>query len=322
MRNSAIILLLGISTVALLGVCFVQRQQIQKLSATRMTVPSPADQVAKVRPKRPNAVVKKSAEETVFPVQPKVVDVEGVHAETKSETVPTNESPLADIAKMMKNPGMKEMVRAQQKGQMDLMYGSLFKCLQLSDADLETLKGVLLDKQMSMVDASMDMMNKTATPEERKAAENRMKELTADYDAQIRALLGDDNYPVYQAFEATQAERMQVTMFKGALSGADQMTEAQEDSLVRVMHDERNNFKSSVPGFGGTQPADPGQFTPERIAKLLEESAKLQAQYVARAAEILTPSQLEVFEANLKQQQAMQEMGLRMAAKMFGQPAK
>jgi hypothetical protein len=219
----------------------------------------------------------------------------------------------------MKNPGMKEMIRAQQKGQIEMMYGPLLKCLQLSDADLEKFKNLLLDRQMALVDSSMEMMNTAATPEEKKVATDRIKEMTAAYDAQAKELLGEDNYTIYKSFEETQAERMQVTMFKGSLTGTDQLSVEQEDSLIRAMHDERSNFKSTVPGFGDKQTPDPSQFTPERITQILEDSAKLQEQYVAKAATILTPSQLEQFKANQKQQQAMQEMGMKMAAKMFGQ---
>ncbi len=322
MQKTAIILLLGITTVSLLGLCLVQRQQIQRLSANRASIEPSVEAETTAQHKQPSSVAQKSKEEAGSPVPQTVAEVKEMPAETKVETVATNESPMAEIAKIMKNPGMKEMIRAQQKGQMELMYGSLFKCLQLSDTELETLKGVLLDKQMALVDISMDLMNKSATPEERKAAETRMKELTAEYDTQLKALLGDDNYTVYQSFEATQAERMQVSMFKGSLNAGDQMTDEQEDNLVRAMHDARNNFQSSAPGFGDKPNADPDQFTPEKIAKLLEDSAKLQEQYVARAAAILTPSQLELFKANQKQQLAMQEMGMKMAAKMFGQPAK
>jgi len=75
-------------------------------------------------------------------------------------------------------------------------------------------------------------------------------------------------------------------------------------------------------GFGVNQTADPSQFTPDRIAKVLEESAKIQERFVSRAAVILTPSQLEQFKMNQKQQRAMQEMGMKMAVKMFGQPSK
>jgi hypothetical protein len=247
-----------------------------------------------------------------------VAETKPVEAKAHSETA--SEAPMAGLAKMMKNPGMKDMIRAQQKGQQDMMYGSLFKCLQIPEAELESFKSLLLDRQMALVDSSMDMMSGEATPEEKKAAAEKMKETTAAYDAKIKELLGDDNYAVYKSFEDTQAERMQVTLYKGSLSAGDQLTDEQEDSLIRAMHDERSNFKSTVPGFGDKQTADPSQFTPERIEQLLAENAKLQEQYVAKAAAILTPAQLEQFKANQKQQQAMQEMGMRMATKMFGKP--
>jgi len=325
MRKTAIILLLGISTVSLLGVCLVQRQQIQRLSAQSEALERTVERDAQAMRKRAQS----TAEKNVAPTSPAPTKNAEAQAETKpkpSETkvepAPAKDAPMSDLAKMMKNPGMKDLIRSQQKGQQDMMYGSLFKCLQLSDADLETFKSVLLDRQMALVDSSMEMMSNSATPEEKKAAADKMKETTASYDAQLKELLGDDNYSVYKSFEETQAERMQVTLFKGSLSGVDQMSEEQEDSLIRAMHEERSNFKSSVPGFGEKQTADASQFTPERIEKLLAENAKLQEQYVAKASAILTPTQLEQFKANQKQQLAMQEMGMKMAAKMFGQSSK
>ncbi len=322
MRKTIIILALAIFSVSLLALCLAQRQQIQRLSVQSADPVTPAAREAPVKPAQPVTAMEKDVEKSASAAQPKAAAPVPAPAEAEAGTAPATESPMADIAKMMRNPGMKDMIRAQQKGQMDLMYGSLFKCLQLPDAELEAFKGMLLDKQMALVDSSMDMMNSSATPEEKKAAADRMKETTAAYDAQLKALLGDENYAVYQSFEATQAERMQVSLFKGSLAAGDQMTDEQEDSLVRAMHDARTGFQSSAPGFGDSQSADPAQFTPDRIAKFLEESARLQEQYVAKAAAILTPTQLELFKANQKQQQAMQEMGMKMAAKMFGQPAK
>ena len=115
---------------------------------------------------------------------------------------------------------------------------------------------------------------------------------------------------------------MQVTLFKGSLNSGDQMTEEQEGNLIGAMHYERTKFKFSATGLGDNQTAGPARFAPDRIAKVLEESAKLQEQYMSRAAAILTPSQLEQFKTSQKQQQAMTEMGMKMAAKMFGQPSK
>lgn len=336
MKKTVIILLLGIGAVALISLCIAQRREIQKLSAKR-EVPAPVVEpaipvahkgaeaggpVTRAKQKPPVATVQENDDEAVPPAKPHVAAIEVASITNKSAAAPTNESPMAGIAAMMKAPGMKDMIRAQQKGQMDLTYGSLFKYLQLSDGDLEKFKGVLLDKQMALMDVSLDMMNSATTPEERKAATDRIKEMTNAYDSKIKEFLGDENYAVYQSYEVTQPERMQVNLFKGSLDAGGQMTVEQEDNLIQAMHDVRTNFHYSVTGLEDKQAPDFSQFTPDRITKMLADSAKLQEQYIARAAAILTPAQLEQFKANQKQQQAMQEMGMKMAAKMFGPPAK
>ncbi len=316
MNKQVVLVVLGIFIVALVGVCLFQRHQIQQLSQEQAALTRTVEQSAQAKNKR---TVAKPEKTKPSEAKPQEEQIEARPAQVESKPAPAPESPMKDIASLMKNPGMKEMIRAQQKGQIEMMYGPLFKCLQLTDAEMESFKSLLLDKQMALVDSSMEMMNSAATPEEKKAAADRIKEMTASYDAQCKALLGDENYTLYKSFEETQPERMQVAMFKGSLGSADPLSEEQEDSLIRAMHDERSNFKSVVPGVGDQQMPDPSQFTPEKITQLLEESAKLQEQYVAKAATILTPTQLEQFKANQKQQRAMQEMGMKMAAKMFGQ---
>lgn len=333
MRNTLVTLLLGISTVALLILCLIQHRQIQNLRASSpaavpavapkataahaIAKPAVAEREAGQKP--PVAAAQKKQTETVAAITAPLAAVERTAKANKTAPAATNGSPMAGLAKMMKNPAMMNMVREQQKGQMDLTYGSLFKYLQLPDADLESLKGVLLDRQMALVSLSLDMMDTAATAEERKAATDAIKQTTAEYETRIKELLGDDNYAVYQSFESTQPERMQVNLFKGALNQADQMTEEQEDTLIRAMHAERTNFQFSVTGSSDMQITDPSQLTQESIAKLVEETARLQSQYTARAATILTPAQLEQFMASQRQQQAMQEMGMKMAAQMFGQ---
>lgn len=315
MSKQVVLVVLGIFMVSLIGVCLFQHRQIQQLSEEQAALMRTLEQNVQAKNKRTATKPEKTKPSDAKPQEELI---EARPAQMDAMPAPASEAPMKDIAAILKNPGMKEMIRAQQKGQIEMMYGPLFKCLQLSEAELESFKKLLLDKQMALVDSSMEMMNSAATPEEKKAASDRIKEMTASCDAQCKALLGDENYTLYKAFEETQPERMQVSMFKGSLGSADPLSEEQEDSLIRAMHEERSTFKSAVPGFGDQQP-DPSQFTPEKITQLLEESAKLQEQYVAKAATILTPSQLEQFKANQKQQRAMQEMGMNMAVKMFGQ---
>lgn len=327
MNKTTVIVLLGLATATLLGVCLYQRQALQQLrdqqtayqELTAAKIARLEAKQAAAAEKRGAAAAKPNGAAATVP-SPEAKQAAVGSAGSKAEAASATEAPMEGFAKMLKNPGMKDMIRAQQKGQLDMTYGPLFKYLQLSDQDLEKFKSLLLDRQMALVDSSMDMMSGAATPEEKKAAGEKIKELTAAYDAQVKELLGDENYATYKGFEDTQAERMQVTMFKGSLAAVDQLSDEQEDGLIRAMHDTRSNFKYTVPGMDGKQPsADTSQLTQEGIAKMLEDSARLQEQYVAEAAKILTPSQLEQFKSSQKQQQALQEMGLKMAAKMFGQ---
>jgi len=336
MKKTVVILLLGICSLALISLCVAQHREIQKLSAKRALSETFAEKTGATVRKSDGFVVpemqgkqkplvasvQNNDEEAVPAVKPHLAVTEVTSMASKITAAPTNESPMASMAAMMKTPGMKDMIRAQQKGQMDLTYGPLFNYLQFSDGDLEKFKGVLLDRQMALMDVSLDMMNSSATPEERKAASGRIKEMTNVYDSKLKEFLGDENYTVYQSYEATQPERMQVNLFKGTLNSDVQMTAEQEDNLIQAMHDVRTNFHYSVAGLEDKQTTDFSKFTPDWIAKLLDDGAKLQAQYVSRATTILTPMQLEQFVASQKQQQAIQEMGMKMAVKMFGQPPK
>lgn len=231
----------------------------------------------------------------------------------------TNEAaPFAGLAKMIKAPGMKSMIRAQQQGQLDMAYGSLFKGLALPAEDQATLKGLLLDKQMAMVELSMGMMDGSATPDQRKDFATKVAELNKSYDEKIKALLGDEGYAVYQEYEATQPERMQVNMFKQSLSGTEALTDDQEHDLIRALYDERKNVPAIARQFDRTNPPDPSTFTEAMITNQLAVMSQLQARNVERAAKVLTPPQLEEFKKNQEQMRTMQEMGMRMASQMFG----
>ena len=234
----------------------------------------------------------------------------------------TNVPPMAAIAKMLKDPGMREMIKAQQKGTMDITHGPLLKYLDLAPEQLESFKGLLLDKQMAQMDASLDLMDASLGPKQREAKTAALKALTDDYDARIRDMLGAENFAIYKEYEMTQPERLQVNLFKQSLSGDDRLNEPQEHELILALYGERTNYHYSAnfPTDPSTPP-DPSVFNEQSIAQYLREYAQLQEQSLARAAAVLSPAQLEQFKSSQAQQRAMQEMGMKMAAQMFGQPA-
>jgi hypothetical protein len=226
----------------------------------------------------------------------------------------TTNNPMAGLAAMMKNPQMKEMMHAQQKVAIDGMYGSLSKYLNLSTNDMEALKELLLQRQMALMDSGMAMMN-GSTADRQQAAEDA-KTIKTDYDKKIQDLLGSQDYPVFQDYEKSAADRMSVQMFKGSLSADATLTDEQEESLIAAMAEERKAMPAT--SAMNNQTPDPSKFTEEGIAEALKQMEALQQRDAERAATILTPAQLDQFTKFQQQMNSMAAAGMKMAGQMFG----
>jgi hypothetical protein len=308
MKKNIWIVLSLIAVVALAAVVVRQNRQITQMkeqlasaTAVKSKAPPVPTPVAEAREPLPETKLAAPAASPTAPVAP-----------TNASTGTTSNY-FAGLANMMKNPQMKEMIRDQQKVMLDRMYGSLAKYMDLPADRLDALKQLLLDRQMAMVDTGMSMMGGSAA--DRKQAVEETKAIKADYDQKIQELLGSQDYPVFQDYEKTQTERMSVQMFKDALPTADALTDQQEDNLIAAMYQERQGLPSTLLS---NQNQDPSQLTAEHIAELEKQMQQLQQKYAARAAGILTPSQLEQYTKWQQQWNAMQVAGLKMAAQMFG----
>ena len=332
MRNMAVLLVAGVIVAALAVVVVRQQTELREVSQAAKQA---EQQIQAAEAKAADAAAatqsaKKEKEQVLRRLRTAEAEVKAVSMPASTGAAPvraaaharhagTNDvAPFAGIAKMMKSQGMKSMMRAQSKGQIEITYGSLFKGLSLSEENTEAFKNLLLDKQMAMIDLSMGVMDGSATPEHRTELASKMADLTKDSDAQIKALLGDENYPVYQEYEATQPERMQVHMFKQTLSGADALSEQQEHDLIRALYDERKNYPEITKQFNHSNPPDPTTFTEAAITNQLAAMAQLQEKATERATKVLTASQLKEFEKSQEQMRAMQEMGMKMASQLFG----
>ncbi len=240
-------------------------------------------------------------------------------ADDDAKQKPAAEAPMGNLAEMLKAPGMKDAMRAQQKGTLDLTYASLYSYLKLPPQKLEALKGLLLDRQMAFMDIGLDVMNASLSAEEKQAKAEAAERLKKEYDAKLHELLGEENVELFERYEETQPERSQLLFFKQALAGTEPLTEEQEHDLITAMHEERVNYSFST---GSESPSGGGAdvSTEEGIARHMEDLAGLQERYAARAAEVLTETQLEQFRASQERQRSMHEMGLRMASRMLSTP--
>ncbi|HUJ09230.1 MAG TPA: hypothetical protein VL171_04325 [Verrucomicrobiae bacterium] len=309
MKKNIWVVVLVIAVAALAVVVTKQHRQMAQMKEQLVSATTEKPKASPV----PAPVVE--VKEPVSEAKPAEPAASPAPPETATNTsAGTSSNYFAGLAKMMKNPQMKEMVRAQQKVMLDRQYGSLSKYLNLPAERMDALKELLANRQMALVDSGMTMM--TGSDSEKKQALEDSKAIKADYDKQIQDLLGPQDYPVFQDYEKTLNERMSVQMFKDALPASDALTDQQEDNLIAAMYQERQAMPSS--SLMNNQNQDPSQFSEEHIAELEKQLQELQKKYTDRAAGILTPSQLEQFTKWQEQFSNMQLAGLKMTAAMFG----
>jgi hypothetical protein len=228
------------------------------------------------------------------------------------------------LANMLKDPKIKEMIKSQQKtalsGMIDKNYGRLFSDLHLTPEQSSALTDIILNKQLEAADMGMSMFSDDLDATKRAELVQQVKEASGAADAQIKELLGADNFAQFQEYEKSIGERMTVSGFKDQLgSGPTVLTGDQEQQLVEAMTQERQNFKfttdfSDQSKFTGDFAS---VFTEDKMNVFFQELAQLNQQYLARAQGILSPDQFTAFEKYLNNQQALQKAGLQMAVKIF-----
>jgi len=239
-------------------------------------------------------------------------------ATPKPEPSPA-ESLMTAIGGMLKEPAMKDALRAQQKALLANTHGTLLNYLQLPPEKLEAFKELQVERNMALMDASLGAFGGGASADKQADAALRIKELNDDYNNKIRTLLGEEDYAVYEEYEKTQPERMQVDAFKQTLGSDNQLTEEQEHELIVAMHEERSSFSSSS-SIGQDGNFDPSQLTAEFMTEQMSELGRLEQRYTERAKGILSEPQFQRFEETLQQQRAMQEVGMKMAVEIFTTP--
>lgn len=258
----------------------------------------------------------------VAEVEKKVPDTEGGVEETPTVAERSGSmfraNPMQGLDKMMANPVMKEMVRTQQRGMIDMLYGDLIAHFALSEEEASHFTELLLDHQLAGMEQGAKMA--TASVAEREALSESIKSGKEMAEEQIKTFLNSEqDYAAYQAYTERLPERQQLMGLNGLLDAKQiPLTEDQEVELIEVMHEARKAFDFEN-DFSDQDEVDFASLTEEKVANYLVEFDSLNASIAERADKILSEEQMVVFLENQQQMKAMQEMGLKMTVQMFGQ---
>jgi hypothetical protein len=227
---------------------------------------------------------------------------------------------MQSIAKVLKNPEMKKMMRTQQGMNTRRMYGDLTKELGLSQAQTDKVMEILIDRQMGATEKTMDAVNE-GDPARAEQAGAEAEQAIADYDAQLTAVLGADGMAKLTEYERTTGDRMAMQQFTQSFSSAGQpLDDAQRTGLLQIMKEERLKTPAGPLDIGNKNvtAALRGMQSDEAMEQALETQRQLQQRVLSRAHTVLTPDQMVTFESAQKQQMQMQEMGAKMGRAMFG----
>lgn len=214
------------------------------------------------------------------------------------------------FASALESPDMQEMMNVQVRMQLDQTYGEFLGGMALNEEETNRLKDLLAARNLSVMSHGLKHLRGEGSGDDDVAGD------VESYNARIRELLGDDGYALFERYEQTQPERMQVDQFKSRLPGDLALDWETQDRLIGALADAR----LSMPDISGVVEAADGAMapTPEMFTRSVEYIDALNQRYLEEAAGILDPAQYEAFRQSVEQQAAMQRAGLRMAEAILG----
>jgi hypothetical protein len=199
----------------------------------------------------------------------------------------------AEMAALLNDPEVMKLMAAQQKGQLDGRYASLFKQLNLSPAQLDTLKNLLLEKQNAQRDVMMAARDSGMNPRENRDELRKLVEQSnAETDAEILSVLGQEKFNQYKTYETTGTQRALVEQIGRSLSySSTPLTDAQSQALVQIF------AQNAAPKTSDGTSA-------ERFIR----GVSITDEMVAQAQRVLGPDQVKV----LQEQQASQKAAAKL----------
>jgi RNA polymerase sigma factor (sigma-70 family) len=236
------------------------------------------------------------------------------------------------------DPEMARLMDIQQRGQLEARYGALFKALDLSPAQRDQFKKLLLDRQNLTRDVFAAGKAQGLSDDDIRANLPAMLEKSrADLDSGIRDLLGDAGYQQYQQYQNTLPQRSLVDQLASRLnSTATPLTSQQTEQLVQILAANSPVPApmdiSSAPGFvdnmifhSALTTASDGPGAAPVIAfssgGLSSGAGTISDSAVNQAQGILAPAQLEALQQLQTEQQAAQNLSQRMMTTLPALPA-
>ncbi len=219
-----------------------------------------------------------------------------------AETGPAAGQPqLEGVMEMLEDPRFLQAVASHQRSMLDARFGELFGRLELTDDELESLRGLLIEKQNAAMDVLMvskgELGGRIAGSEMKVATRRAQDEI----DGLIEQTLGESRFAIFKAYEATLPQRAAVAQLQQRLSYTDEPLEvAQAEALVDMMVQGGGEVRPALPGVSVV--VDPAERQAMPVMHGVAETVQITEEVINGAAKVLRPRQLVALN-ELKQEQ-------------------
>lgn len=172
-----------------------ERSDLQKkLWAAEKRAKDLADQLAALRNRGPGD---EALVEAADPADP-----ENANRRNRGPGGPGGRGP--DFMAAMQKPEIQRLLATQQKAALDARYAALFKSLNLTPAQLDKFKNLLVERQTSMMDVLAAARGQGLNRED---MQKLVAGTQAEIDASIKAAIGDAAFSQYKNYDQTAAQR-------------------------------------------------------------------------------------------------------------------
>ncbi|MDB6024817.1 MAG: hypothetical protein JWM68_1040 [Verrucomicrobiales bacterium] len=239
----------------------------------------------------------------------------------------SNEPGGKGLSEIFRDQAMKEMLKDEAKSGVAREVKSLFDSglaekLHLNPEQADALKQLLLTKgSICWEKILMPMMTGELDEAGMAAAGKSIRQELEQNAAQIRALVGDDGFNLYESFDKTHTDRAQLKKFAPQFAEAgQQLNSEQQSQLLALMMEERLNFKFE------NDISDPlkldfdhwyDNFTEEKIEAYMQQAEQLNGRMLERAQAVLSPEQLALLKSFLTRELQQARLTARMTTATF-----
>jgi hypothetical protein len=210
---------------------------------------------------------------------------------------------------MLQTPEGKKKLRNALKNGYDHSYSSLFKELNLSPEKIDQLKELLADQQIASMELRNEPLNASLTEEDRINLHKQREEQNNQNDAALEALLGSEDFQVYEDYKDRSRERSMIQMYSQNLSFDDTLNGDQKNSLLEALYNKRKDIYSQQ----GFDEENVDLLVPdgEGISKFMEMNVLVYDGYIKGVEEVgLSESQEKQLKGFLEREQAMMKRSM------------